>query len=559
MPATQTASPTETDVATARAEVARLAAEGRTADAVGAALAVIDGLCARLHKSEDEREEYRKLLLHLKEEVERLKRGLLGQKAERFPRNGAQLSLALLAMGVAGSSDAATGEATVAEVEEQLIREHTRRKPKRKPLPEELPRTEIEIVPPEVEREPDAFEQIGEETREVLERRPAATVAVKFVYKKFVRRDKPQGRTEILVADAVELPIPRGIAGPGLLADTIVKRWQDHQPLNRQSEAFARDGLDISKSTICDWHGQTAALARPVYKAMFADAFTAPYLCVDATGVLVLAKDRCKNTHFWVVVAPDMHVLFVHTQRHDAEAVDEVLEGYKGHLVADAHIVYDHLYVGGDVVEVGCWAHARRWWWKAVPSDPERAKKALDFIAALFLIERSIAGSPRKKKREIRQEKSRPIVEAFFAFCQTERDCVLDESPVATAIGYALNQKEALKRFLDDGALPLHNNVSELNLRRQVIGRRNWLFCGSDDGAEVNTIWVSLLASARMHRIEPLGYVRDLLCLLPRWPKHRALDLAPAYWKRTIAQPEVQQMLDSNLLRQVALGLRQPR
>jgi hypothetical protein len=289
---------------------------------------------------------------------------------------------------------------------------------------------------------------------------------------------------------------------------------------------------------------------------MFADAFTAPYLCTDATGVLVLAKERCKNGHFWVLVAPELHVLFEYSARHDGAAVDDLLAGYKGHLVADAHVVYDHLYATGDVVEVGCWSHARRYWWKALASDPERGKKALVFIASLFRIERAIASSPRKKKKEIRQAQSKPIVEAFFAFCEAETDRVLDESPVAEAIGYALNQKIALMRFLDDGGLPMHNNISELNLRRQVVGRRNWLFCGSEDGAEVNTIFVSLLASCRMHRIEPLGYMRDLLCLLPRWPKHRVLELAPAYWRKTIARPEVEQMLASNLLRQVALGQR---
>jgi hypothetical protein len=127
---------------------------------------------------------------------------------------------------------------------------------------------------------------------------------------------------------------------------------------------------------------------------------------------------------------------------------------------------------------------------------------------------------------------------------------------VAGAIRYAVNQKVALMRFLDDGGLPMHNNVSELNLRRQVVGRRNWLFCGSEDGAEINTIFVSLLASCRMHRIEPLGYMRDLLCLLPRWPRHRVLDLAPVNWTQTVAQADVQQALAANVFRQVVLGQR---
>jgi transposase len=512
---------------------------------------------AQLRKVEEERDEYRKLVMLLKEEVERLRRGLLGQKAERLPKNDAQLSLAILGMAMAGAGSSSEAEAAAAAVEEQLVKEHTRRKPVRKPLPAELPRVVIEFVPPEVEREPDAFECIGSETREVLERRPAATVAVKLVYKKFARKDRDRdAATLVLTPETVELPIERGSAGPGFLADTIVRRWQDHQPLNRLEGIYGREGLDLSRSTLCTWHGELAELARPLYEAMFADALTAPYLCTDATGVLVLAKERCRNGHFWVLVAPEKHVLFQYSQSHNGEAVDKLLPGYHGHLVADAHVVYDHLYKTGNVIEVGCWSHARRYWWKSLESDPERAKTALGYIGSLFRIERSMASSPRKKKREIRQEQSKPIVEAFFAWCEAERERVLDESPVADAIRYATNQKVALMRFLDDGGLPMHNNSSELNLRRQVVGRRNWLFCGSDDGAEVNTIFVSLLASCRMHRIEPLGYMRDLLCLLPSWPKHRVLELAPAYWQETVARPEVQQALAANIFRQVVLGQR---
>jgi transposase len=512
---------------------------------------------AQLRKVEGERDEYRKLVLHLKEENERLRRGLLGQKAERLPRNDAQLSLAILGMAMAGADSSSEAEAAAAAVEKQLVKEHTRCKPVRKPLPVELPRVEIEIVPPEVEREPDAFECIGSETREVLERRPAAVVAVKLVYKKFARKDRERGgETEVLVGETVELPIERGSAGPGFLADTIVRRWQDHQPLNRLEAVYARDGLELSRSTLCTWHGELGGLARPLHEAMFNDALGSPYLCVDATGVLVLAKERCHNGHFWVLVAPDRHVLFRYSESHDGAAVDKLLPGYHGHLVADAHIVYDHLYKTGNVVEVGCWAHARRYWWKALASDPERANIALVHIGSLFRIERTIASSPRKKKREVRQEKSKPIVEAFFSWCAAEQGRVLDESPVADAIRYAVNQKAALMRFLDDGSLPMHNNISELNLRRQVVGRRNWLFCGSEDGAEINTIFVSLLASCRIHRIEPLGYMRDLLCLLPRWPKHRVLDLAPVNWTQTLAQSEVQQALAANVFRQVVLGQR---
>jgi transposase len=194
-----------------------------------------------------------------------------------------------------------------------------------------------------------------------------------------------------------------------------------------------------------------------------------PYLCTDATGVLVQAPERCKTGHFWVLVAPDKHVLFEFSQTHDSEATGKLLDGYSGYLVADAHVVYDHLYRNGQVIEVGCWAHCRRYFFKALASDPDRAKVALAYLSALFKLERTIADEPRKKKEATRDKKSRPIVRDFFAWCRTEQELVLDDSPIDTAIGYAINQQKALERFLDDGRLPMTNNISERNLRKEAV------------------------------------------------------------------------------------------
>ena len=504
-----------------------------------------------------ERDEYRKLVLHLREENERLKRGLLGQKAERLPKNDAQLSLLMLGLALGGGdAGAAASEPAPTPPPEQTVAEHTRAKPVRKPLPSTLPREEIEIVPPEVEREPEAFELIGSETREVVERRPSATIIVALTYKKYVRKDrKREGATQIFAPETVELPIERGVAGPGMLADTIVRRWQDHQPLNRLEGIYARDGLQVAKSTLCTWHQKVAELVQPLVAAMRADAFKQPYLCVDATGVLVLAKERCRTGHFWVTVAPEKHVLFAYSKRHDSAAVDTLLAGYTGYLVADAHAVYDHLYRGGAVIEVGCWAHTRRYFFKALESDPERAKTALAWIGALFALERSMASTPAKKRREIRQARAAPLIQAFFDWCDREAERVLELSPIAQGIGYARNQRVALRRYLDDGRLPMHNNISELNLRREVVGRKNWLFVGSDDGGEVNATFVSLLASCSLQKVEPFAYMRDLLCLLPRWPSHRVLELAPANWRETLEKRETQEALEANVLRRVVLGL----
>jgi len=506
-------------------------------------------------KLERERDEYKKLALLLQEQVERLKLGLLGQKAERLPKNDAQLSLAILNLALGGDA-LATPPAEPEPESEQTIPAHQRRKPVRKPLPDTLPRVAIEILPPEVLSEGlDAFKLVGSETREVLERRPASCVVVAITYKKFVRKDRERGAaTEVFAAPTLELPIDRGLAGPSMLADTIVRRWQDHQPLTRLEDIYRREQLDLAKSTLCTWHEQLADLARPLVEAMFEDAYREPYLCVDATGVLVLAKEKCRNGHFWVLVAPEKHVLYRYSRRHDGLAVDNLLKGYRGYLVADAHSVYEHLYKEGDVIEVACWAHARRYFYKSLDSDPDRAKVALSHIGALFRIERSIADAPRKEKESVRRDKSRAVIDKFFDWCDAELPHVLDETPIQAALRYATNQRVALRRFLDDGRLPAHNNISELNLRRQVLGRRNWLFVGSDDGAAVNTVFVSLLASARLHGIEPHGYLRDLFCLIRTWPRDRLLELAPAYWQKTLEQTETQDKLAANVFRRVVLS-----
>jgi len=520
----------------------------------------LDELEKRFATAERERDQYRQLYLETMERCRKLELGLLSSKSEHLPKDESQLSLDVLTMVLDERQRAELDAALDAAAEEaQDVRGHTRRKPTgRKPIPEHLPRVEIEILPPEVERAGlDAFDRIGEEVSEMLERRPASLVVARIVRPKFVRKDRNRdASTEVLVGDPLEVPIPKGLAGPGMLADTIVKRWQDHLPLHRLEDIYSRDGIELARSTMCGWHAALADLAKPLISAMRADAFAQPYLCVDATGVLVQQKERCRTGHFWVMVAPGRHVIFEFTRDHSSDAVDDVLAGYHGYLVADAHVVYDHLYQRGDVVEVNCWAHARRYFFKALTSDPERANVALGFIGALFRIERTLAGSPRKKKQVIREKRSRPIVDAFFSWCDAEAGTVLDDTPISDGIRYARNQRVGLSRFLEDGRLPIHNNMSELELRREAVGRKNWLFVGSDDGGAVNAIFTSLLASCTLCGVEPWAYLRDIFCLLPGWSEHRLLDLAPVAWTKTRERADVTRLLDGNPFRKLTLDAR---
>ena len=517
----------------------------------------LEQLEKRFETAERERDEYRALYLETMERCRKLELGILASKSEKLPPSDDQLSLAVLSVVLNERQQADLDAALEAANAEQEVKAHTRRPPTgRKPLPDYLPRVDITVLPPEVEKKGlDAFERIGEDISETIERRPASFVVARVIRPKFVPKDRDRSSaTKVAIAEPLELPIPRGLAGPGMLADTIVKRWQDHMPLNRLEDMYGRDGLELARSTICGWHAMLAELCAPLIAAMRADAFEQPYLCTDATGVLVQQKERCRVGHFWVLVAPRRHVLFEYTRDHTSSAVDDVLAGYQGYLVADAHVVYDHLYATGDVVEVNCWAHCRRYFFKALESDPDRAKAALSLIGALFRIERTIADAPRKKKQAIREKRSKPIVEAFFSWCDAEAGTVLDDTPISNGIRYARNQRVGLSRFLDDGRLPLHNNMSELALRREAVGRKNWLFIGSDDGGIANATFTSLLASCRMHSVEPWTYLRDLFCVLPHCPPHRLIELAPLNWATTVARPEVQKLLADNPFRRVTLG-----
>jgi transposase len=516
----------------------------------------LDELEKKFVVAEQQRDEYRVLYLETMERCRKLELGLLASKSEHLHEDTTQLSLDVLSMVLTERQRADLEAALAAANAEQEVKAHTRRRPTgRKPLPEHLPRVVIEVLPLEVEKKGlDAFERIGEDVCETVERRPASLVVARVIRPKFVAKDRERdAETQVFVAEPLALPISRGLAGPGMLADTIVRRWQDHMPLNRLEDVYARDGLELARSTICGWHGALADVVKPLVGAMREDAFKQPYLCTDATGVLVQQKERCRTGHFWVLVAPRRHVLFEFTRDHSSDAVDEVLAGYKGFLVADAHVVYDHLYASGEVIEVNCWAHARRYFFKAIASDPERAKVALGFIGSLFRIERTIADSPRKKKEKIREKRSRHIVDAFFSWCDAEAASVLDDTPISDGIRYARNQRVGLSQFLDDGRLPIHNNISERELRREAVGRKNWIFVGSDDGGAVNALFTSLLASCRLCDVEPWSYMRDILCLLPDWPEHRLLELAPVSWHDTRDLDDVRKRLDANPFRRLTL------
>jgi len=343
--------------------------------------------------------------------------------------------------------------------------------------------------------------------------------------------------TKLVCADLPAEMVPRGLPTADLLAHIITDKFADNRPLHRQERIFAREAVAISRTNMCRWIEQAHQSCKRVVEAMATEALaTAAYICTDATGVLVQANERCKKGHFWALIAERMHVLFRYSTRHSSDEPKAFLKGYSGTVVADASNVYDALFrLPEGPKEAGCNAHARRYFFKALDSDKPRALIGLGFYNALFDLERQWTKLPPSQRLALRQQHAAPLMEKLRIW----RDEVLasssaaEGSPIRRALQYSRNHWEALTRFLRDGRIPAHNNWSELELRRLVVGRAAWLFVGSDESAEWTCTFVSLVASCGLHNLDPEGYFQGLFRVLPVWPQTRLLELAPRYWART--------------------------
>lgn len=503
-----------------------------------------------------EREEFRKLYELVSLELERTRRHLFGKKGETV--DGSQQQLAFLEVAqLIGALEGPTQQSSEDGGTGEKPRGRNAGKGRSSPhgrqvLPEHLPVHEIELLPPEVQGpDKDQYVRIGEEVDNKLEWRPASQVRVRIVRPKFAR--KGERESGVCIAEPIDTPVARGLAGPGLLAKVVVSKYCDHLPWHRQERMFAREGVHIARSTLCGWSEQLYELLEPLVDAMWKDSLLSEYIAVDATGVLVQSAEQCRRSHFWVLVAERGHVLFRYTRKVNKVTVSELLGGYKGYLQADAATVYDMLYRDTDCQEVGCWAHCRRRFFEAMTTDQERARRGIAFVRRLYEVDEATADMPRERRTKERAQRAGPVLSAFFAWVEAESLQVLPHSPIGKAFTYARNQKAVLSRFVDDGRLRLDNNWCERELRRQALGRKNWLFVATDEGAKWNAVFVSLIASCDLHKLEPWAYLRDLLCLMPDWPKSRLLELSPKHWRETLQQTDAQQRLVSHRLREVSL------
>ncbi len=349
----------------------------------------------------------------------------------------------------------------------------------------------------------------------------------------------------------------RCLAAPSLLAHIIIEKYCDGLPLFRIEQRFSRDGVPIDRGTMSRWMEDAgASFGATVVAAMREEALrTAFCIATDATGVAVQpvpseekpGRQACRRGHYFVQIADRDAVFFEYTPRETSAAVGEMFKGFNGYIQADAKSVYDALFrepedaadgeAEGVRHEVACWSHARRGIWEATVAKSAVAREGLARIGRIFELERGWADRAAEDRKALRDAHLRPHVDAFFAWAELEHEKVRNERGLLrTALGYVVRQKGALRRFLDDGRLVLDNNRSERELRKIAVGRKAWLFVGSDDHAVSAGHLFTLIASARLHRLDPEAYLRDLIRVLPHWPRERFIELAPQHWAVTRAR-----------------------
>jgi len=363
---------------------------------------------------------------------------------------------------------------------------------------------------------------------------------------------------QIITAPLPPEMIERSFGTPSLWAHVVADKLCWGLPLHRQEERFAHAGFRIGRSTLCRWMEELGlTVGATVVHAMRDEALrTAFCIATDATGVLVQPirggdKQRraCQRGHYFVQIADADHVFFEYTPKETSAAVGEMFRGYTGYVQADAKSVYDFLYRPPDqrtspgdgdpdrpaCREVACWSHNRtKWWEAAIVTKDVVAREGLARIARIFALDRSWKDRPHVEIKALREQHLRPHVDAFFAFVAAEYERVRDQRGLLrTALGYAHRQREALCRFFEDGRLKLTNNGSERELRRVAVGRKAWLFVGSDDHAQAAGNLLTLIATARLHKLDPEVYLCDLFRVLPQWPRDRYIELAPKYWPAT--------------------------
>jgi transposase len=547
---------------------ARAMAEPATVTTTDTALARrVAELEAQLAAMTKERDQLRASHARLREELELLKRRIFVARAERVDTAQLEMEFAeklrqLDALaGTLGDEPSDTSSEDDGDDKKDKRKRSTGRRDLRKlPLEEER----IEIVDPLYE------ELVAQGNAKRIDFEESCKLAYKRggMRRLVLARAKYQvidndGETAIDTAPMPPETFPRSLAAPSLLAHIIMLKYGQGMPLFRIEDSFARDGCPIDRGTMCRWVEDAGATcgATVVHAARQEALASAFCIATDATGVLVQpvrthekVRQACKHGHYFVHIADRDHVFFDYTPKETSAAVAEMFKGYSGYVQADAKSVYDVLFRDasekspddddGVRHEVGCLAHCRRKFWEAAIAKNVVAREALVRIGRIFDLDAAWRHRSPAEIKRLRDAHLRPHMLAFFAWAELEFDKVKDQrSSLRSALGYAVRQKDALLRVLDDGRLLLDNNRSERALRGSIAtGRKAWLFVGSDDHAHSAAHHFSLIASCRLHRLDPETYLRDLFRVLAHWPKSRYLELAPKYWAATRARLDPEQL-----------------
>jgi transposase len=336
------------------------------------------------------------------------------------------------------------------------------------------------------------------------------------------------------------MPIAKGLPGPGLLAHLIVSKYTDHMPLDRLQRAYERQGYFLHRSTLCDWLGACADLLRPLYDLMVSVVLQSQALHTDDTAVKMqeLATHLLSTARLWVYLGDAAHPynVFDFTVNRKRDGPQRFLADYRGYLHADAFSGYDGLYLpdprtAAHITEVACNAHARRKFYEARGSDVLRSHHALAYYRQLYELERAAKDFNDVQRLQMRQDLAVPILEQFHTWLETQRPDVLPKSPMAEALGYALNNWAALVRYTDAGFLAIDNNVAEREMKRIAIGRKNWLAVGSPRGGQTAAVLFSITSTCQRLGVEPWAYLRALLTRLPTTPAGQIGNLLPAHWR----------------------------
>jgi len=485
---------------------------------------------AELKSKTDEILVFKMQIETLKLHLLKLRRIQFGQKSEKLAHQIEQLELLIEDLEATDSQ-----QTCAAEPQPEAKRPAPRPK-KPRSLPKHLPRETTVIEPCETSCPQcgGAFKHLSDDVCETLELQPVQFVVIKHVRPKYActRCDA------IMQAPAASKPIERGMAGPGLLAHVIVGKYSDHLPLYRQSEIYARDGVDLDRALLANWVGFCAALLDPLAQALRSYVFAADVVHADDTPLPVLApgNGKTKTGRLWVYVRDERPVAgtgapavwFAYTPNRKGEHPQRHLDHFTGVLQADGYSGFTKIYEGGHVLEAACWAHVRRKFFDiAHAHDSPIAQEALVRIAALYVIESELRGKPAHLRCAVRRERSQPLIEAMHDWLTQSLERLSQKSDLAKAIRYALTRWEELGRYCDDGRIEIDNNAAERALRCVALGRKNYLFAGSDAGGERAAAIYSLIGTAKLNGLNPEAYLREVLTRIADLPITRIAELLP--------------------------------